>query len=349
MKRNEMDLCLIYWGRKGGGKRLFQETVIELNRDNQRTFYISARNEIVRELLIETPEIRVVDGVFSNRKKNLILEALDIVRKKNLLMEVCKTNNISNIVIVMSSPLDVFLRNKKRESVLIWRVLHDAQPHPGDLWPSRLFIKYFRKSSKIITLSQYVSNQIGNTQAIQTGLNRNVEPKVKRVQLPSNYVLIAGRTKRYKNLDEVLKVVPLFPDQNFVVVASTGKRTISPFPNLTFIDKWLEDAELEFVISKASALIAAYSESSQSGIVEQAVYWKVPVLCSDRGGMREQLLGNSDGIVLKEIDVDSIKQGLRELLQIKRSEKSNYKQKNLSQSLMNTVEFTKGDIESELP
>jgi glycosyltransferase involved in cell wall biosynthesis len=249
----------------------------------------------------------------------------------------------------MPSPLDVLLRNTKNSKVVVWRVLHDAQPHPGDFWPNKLFIRYFLRSSNIITLSDYVSRRIGNIQVFQTNLYRNVKPKFKAFTLPDDYVLIAGRAKKYKNIDEIIRVTSSFPDQTFVIMVSSRKTRIESRSNVVVIERWLEDAELEFAIAKAKAVIAAHTEASQSGIIEQAVYWNVPVLVSNRGGLAEQIANGVDGIVIEDTDSLSIADGLKKLLFMQRKMKEDVKKLNLAQSIIQRSEFSRSNVNSHLP
>jgi glycosyltransferase involved in cell wall biosynthesis len=349
MHNVDLDLCLLYWGRSGGGKRLFLETVTELSLYNNLQLHVSASEEVISELGIENARVSIVDGVFGKKRQHILLEVFGILQKKRALLNYCSNFKVSNVMIVMSSPLDVLLKNKKSSNVVFWRVLHDAQPHPGDFWPNKYFIRYYLRTSKIVTLSKYVSKMIANIQVFQTELNRNIEPKSKAFSLPDDYILIAGRAKEYKNTQEVFKALSLFPKQIFVVT-NLGKRvTFDASPNVVIIEKSLDDAEFEYAISNSRGVVAAYSEASQSGIVEQAVYWGVPVLISNRGGLIEQVKDNNEGVVIDGIDALSIAEGLEKLLLMEKHSGNKTIKLNLAQSIIRRAEFSRCKIDTNLP
>jgi len=220
-------------------------------------------------------------------------------------------------------------------------VLHDHKRHPGDLWPNKIFIKYYLKSSRIITLSKYVSSKIKNVQVIETKLGRNLAPKIKEMELPQEFLFVGGRFKKYKNLSEVLKMIEYRQDLRFVFLGS-GKYKKFNFPaNVTRIDRWLLDEELEYVISKSIGVIAVYSEASQSGIIEQAVYWGRPILSSNKGGLSEQYEIGVEGIVINNLDMMSISNGVDKLLALTpKLTKKVLKTQNISYAIMNSKEFS---------
>jgi glycosyltransferase involved in cell wall biosynthesis len=54
-------------------------------------------------------------------------------------------------------------------------------------------------------------------------------------------------------------------------------------------------------------VICLYKEASQSGIVEQAKYWGVPIIVSNVGGLPEQIRGRENCFVSHSGTVDELK------------------------------------------
>ena len=70
----------------------------------------------------------------------------------------------------MPSPWDLFLGKRlMNRGIRVVRIIHDATPHPGEVFPPKFWIKWLiRDCSNLITLSQYVSDQLNLNYGIST-------------------------------------------------------------------------------------------------------------------------------------------------------------------------------------
>jgi glycosyltransferase involved in cell wall biosynthesis len=235
---------------------------------------------------------------------------------KNI-MYLCKMQNLNSVVVVMSYPGDDSLQKLSKSGVTITRVLHDLRRHPGDFWPTKRAIKGMLEADKLIALSDFVFKQIEHKHKYLSSLSRRLDSVTtsKVFPIPQNYILIVGRFKKYKNIKKVQKALINFPNVTFLC-AGVGSKVFLNHSNTFVINRWLSDGELEFLIMQSRGLIAVYSEASQSGIVDQALYWRKPVLVSDKGALPEQVTGSNAGIVCNPESITEIVEGISKLLEI---------------------------------
>jgi hypothetical protein len=140
----------MYWGRRGGGESLFSQ-VLEMCESTNFSVLQSKRPTYVKQ-----------DGSSSSIS---FLHFTKWILARRQLLDVTETARVRTVLIVMSSPWDLFLGKRLiNRGVEVVRIIHDATPHPGEKFPPRFWIKWLiRDSSRVITLSQYVSDQIDIT------------------------------------------------------------------------------------------------------------------------------------------------------------------------------------------
>jgi glycosyltransferase involved in cell wall biosynthesis len=228
---------------------------------------------------------------------------------------------VNSIVIVMSHPGDLILNQLKESQIRVIRIIHDIRKHPGDFWPSKLELRYLLKVDEIIVLSRYVFETVNHERKVLSTLSRRkyVGSLSDIPGMPPSYILITGRFKKYKNLAMLEKVIINFPNVNFVC-AGQGSTRFKDFKNVTVLARWLSDSEMESLIKNAAGLVAIYSEASQSGVVDQAIFWRVPVLVSNVGALVEQARCQNTNLVCDHISLSSIVNGIENLLTQNRDE-----------------------------
>jgi glycosyltransferase involved in cell wall biosynthesis len=92
--------------------------------------------------------------------------------------------------------------------------------------------------------------------------------------------------------------------------------------NVHQIDKWLTEAEIWGLIENSKGLILLYEEATQSGVAAIAINLGIPVLSTNVGGLKEQLEGVPNAIVV-ENNISDIKQGILEFGKDRRMIKNN--------------------------
>ena len=120
----------------------------------------------------------------------------------------------STLIQIMPSPMDYWLDIWCRVyKVQIFRAIHDFQPHPGEIWPTKKAIKRrIRQATAIFVFSSYVLEnlqQVSDKSIYKCSLPEKIELKGKVsnrlreeiLNLEHPLVLFIGRIKKYKGLD----------------------------------------------------------------------------------------------------------------------------------------------------
>ena len=284
---------LLYWGDKGGGLRLLSETIQEIVNAGYSTVKVSVKSKtykfLISQINLPKGQKTKIINTFSPSVFERIFLFLNLPFSKKKLSK--KLKQAESIVVVMSSPGDLQIDSLRTYGVKVTRVIHDINKHPGDLWPTNKTIKKMISSQRIITLSNFVFKNIQHPDKFESSLaRRNVVAEIDLNLFDSSesYFVSIGRFKKYKNLDMLREIAVASPGKNFIF-AGVGSSAFRKVPNIKVIDRWLSDAELEALIKNSTALLALYLEASQSGIVEQALYWRIPCIVSNRGALYEQV------------------------------------------------------------
>jgi glycosyltransferase involved in cell wall biosynthesis len=291
----------IYWGRRGGGLALFNQFVEDC-KDEKISIIESLR-----------PIVTLKDG---SSAPISILRVFTWINARKAVLSTVLDQNVRTVVFVMASPWDVFLGKKLMASgISVVRIIHDGLPHPGEYFPSKFWIRWLtRDCSRIITLSQYVANQL----VVNFGVNPNSikvcnfpVPRVKILEFSKarqiKKVLLIGRGKKYQGqslLEEAWALIDI-PDA-ILVIAGEGFNVNDEHPSIEYRNYWMTDQELADEIATSDLVVFPYLEASQSGTIPLCRYLGVPVIVTPVGGLPEQVEHGVDGFVLTETSAAEI-------------------------------------------
>lgn len=309
------EMTLIYWGKRGGGAKLFVDTAVQLlELEAFERINFSARSNILSQ---------ITAGRALNKYRNFefrpafpsFFALLPGVSKYyvNALLRKIPESKESIYLIVMSSPWDAAM--KLDLGINLYRVVHDANPHPGDYWPTKQTILRFTLTSKVITLSEFVSKNL-NGRSINSSLTGPVY-KSNLSKASSDYLLLIGRLKQYKNLEETISLLKEVSTLR-IVVAGMGASKFHQL-GVETIDHWLSDDEFASLLRNAFATICTYGEASQSGIVEESIRWQTPVIINSVGGLSEQVRTHQDGYIIENFSASEFKRGIEEISKLDRT------------------------------
>jgi glycosyltransferase involved in cell wall biosynthesis len=86
---------------------------------------------------------------------------------------------------------------------------------------------------------------------------------------------------------------------------------LDQIPDLRWIDRFVEDEEVPELMAQSTALVMPYVDFfAQSGVLNSAIGFGVPVVVSDVGGMPETVRTFGIGLVVPPGDVDALKHAL---------------------------------------
>jgi glycosyltransferase involved in cell wall biosynthesis len=240
-----------------------------------------------------------------------------ITARRKLINEAVKAD-VKTVLIVMASPWDLFLgRRLINRGIEVVRIIHDASPHPGEAFPPKIWIKWLvRDSSRIITLSQYVSNQISLNYGTNPALLCTTAfpiPKVKRNLeiIQDNKILLIGRGKKYQGqelLEEAWKLVNI-PNAK-LIIAGEGFTKNETLSGVKYKSEWMTHQEVEDEIASSKLVVLPYLEASQSGTIPICNALGIPVVITPVGGLVEQINHGKNGIVAKDVTAKALAEAI---------------------------------------
>ena len=129
-----------------------------------------------------------------------------------------------------------------------------------------------------------------------------------------NY-LFFGRIAENKGLDILAEAYRKVYDEldNSVSLSVIGNGDFSLYEklyrhlsNVTIINRWIEDREVESIfLGHNLILICPYKEGSQSGVIQVARDYGIPMIVTNVGGLSEQVENEITGLVTN-VDADEI-------------------------------------------
>ena len=303
-----MKTRLIYLGSRGGGAEIFREL-----RFLSREQHSDEEFQFVRS---DSLELRGTDLPLS--KSDIVLPGMRTVVSKpwyfiKLVLRVLALstngNNEKN-VFLMPSPLDYFvfklLKVKKQECFLL---IHDAMPHPGEIWPRKSSIDWrLRQADGLIFLSNFVFQKAkerlvtSNYKIVShppfTSLTTYSEESTRKVTSSSNLpiMLFIGRIRKYKGIEILAEYKMQIQDKFQLVIAGEGTLP-EGLGGIKTINHWLTETEMRDLIFQADIVIFPYTEASQSGVIPSVMALGKRLIVSEVGGLTEQIKNYSKAIM----------------------------------------------------
>lgn len=185
-------------------------------------------------------------------------------------------------------------------------VVHEAEPHPGDRFPSQIMLQRLLARGAVATfaLSSFVAERLREQDGAGTRL-------LLRTSLPPFYqqttaapasrdgtlrLLSFGRLLSYKGLDLLTESLVLLGRRQDLAVRVVGLGPESAeldrlraLPGVTVENGWVPERDVGSVLGWADALILPYREASQSGVAAAAIAANRWIISTRVGGLPEQL------------------------------------------------------------
>lgn len=211
-------------------------------------------------------------------------------------------------------------------------VVHEADPHPGDRFPSQIMLQRLLAQGAVATfaLSSFVAERLREQDKAGTRL-------LLRTSLPPFYqhtttaapgprggtlrLLSFGRLLSYKGLDLLTESLVLLGARHDLVVRIVGLGPESAeldrlrnLPGVTVENGWVPERDVGSVLGWADALILPYREASQSGVAAAAIAANRWIISTRVGGLPEQLANYSRAIMCDPTATD-LANAIRTLLE----------------------------------
>jgi glycosyltransferase involved in cell wall biosynthesis len=211
-------------------------------------------------------------------------------------------------VCAMPGPLDLLmLMALRRAGVPAVVIVHDAEAHPGDVFPLLLTLQraLLRRADLVIALSNHVASALrgsGDLPSHVPLLTAALPPLTFRPATPPGLhpgprrILCFGRLRAYKGLDllaEALRLLAPRPDMEVRVVGrgpeSEALVALRALPGVSLENRWVPEGEIDALLDWADIVVLPYREASQSGIAPTALAAGRRVVATRVGGLSEQL------------------------------------------------------------
>ncbi|MDZ7268578.1 MAG: glycosyltransferase [candidate division KSB1 bacterium] len=144
-----------------------------------------------------------------------------------------------------------------------------------------------------------------------------------RLGLPATQpvILFFGFIRDYKGLDQLIRATALLPDDYCVVIAGEMYGAFDRYQRLIdasgaagkirLFVRYIADAEVPLFFSAANVCVLPYKSATQSGIVQIAFHFNLPVIVTDVGGLAEMVQDNETGLILRAHDPQALAQKIR--------------------------------------
>jgi len=327
-----LKILFCYWGKRGGGAKYSEELVKAFRALPGCDVFVSfsKRSEVfenIRRLGLEGCHLETFEGLVGFVIRTFlvpvhIFRLIRFARKRGIRLAYTTMGHIWTPLVVP------FLRLWGIRHVM---TIHDAKAHPGDpqlfVTANRLAARF---SDRIVVLSECVAEFLKTWQGIPEGhIIRSVHgllhyegldrsPKVFRGQ-PLRLVFF-GRIEAYKGLGILLSAFSTLRARHADLSLEVhGSGDLAPYagmirglPNLRIENRWICDKEIKGIFSKACINVAPYQEASQSGTIPIALSCGIPTVCTNVGGLSEQVKDEYTGLL---VDPKDAKTGLVKALE----------------------------------
>ncbi len=184
---------------------------------------------------------------------------------------------------------------------------------------SSIKLIFHSENVKSVFLKNYAKKAKELTAVIPFGLFETYEYTTTtsvKLNIPEKYFLYYGYIEQYKGLDlllEAIRQVNVVNSEIDFVIAGRDKGglvNIDGLSNVAFINRFLTEQEIVFMVKNAVAIIMPYKTASQSGIPNTAFCFDVPIIASDIAGLNHVVKHGKNGLLFKPGSVDELAQNI---------------------------------------
>lgn len=136
-------------------------------------------------------------------------------------------------------------------------------------------------------------------------------------------LLFFGRLTAYKGLDILVSAIQKLTAEGLrmkVTIAGEGEmpgdlRELVSRLGIEFLNRWVAEEELCRLLSRTDVVVLPYTRGSQSGPVAIATALGIPVIATDVGGLKEQVVDGVTGMIVKHGSPEALAEAVRKIIQ----------------------------------
>jgi glycosyltransferase involved in cell wall biosynthesis len=325
-----MRILVWYWGRRGGGAQfaLALSAALARRKDCAVALSISRQGELIedfRRLDLPMHEVSTYSSVAgflvgTGRVPLLSTQLVNFAREWRADIVVSAMTHLWTPIVAPALA---------RAGVAFVPVVHDAEPHQGDLsllWNMRLR-RELSAARAVVVLSQHVEQSLSSMASglpmvrLSLGAAIAPEPRLPRHEGQFRF-LFFGRLLPYKGLDLLRDAFRLLaqrrPEARLIVSGEGDIDLVAPglrsMPGVTMSSGWVSEGQIGAVMAQADAVVLPYREASQSGVAPTAFAAGLPVIATRVGGLVQQLTPGVDSLLADAVSPRAVAKAMEEMM-----------------------------------
>jgi len=229
-------------------------------------------------------------------------------------------------------------------------IIDNAIPHEKHFYDAPLSRYFLNRCDGFVVMSDSVKKDLlslkPNAKFIQHahpfydhfGALENVSEARKKlgIEPQSKVLLFFGFIRAYKGLDILLEAFKNASSDYTLVIAGEPYEDFSKYQPLidelkkqgkkiVELVRYIEDHEVATIFSAADVCVLSYKSATQSGIASIAMHFEIPMIVTKVGGLPEEVENGKTGMVVDEVDGDSIWNAIEQYFS--KSLKENFQQR----------------------
>ena len=307
-----------------------------LSKSNEFEIYAVVVNSGKRSYRNYLKEVEHIEYIEYPRSKLLkLIYKIYPARIIDTIKRTAKTHKIDAIHLLTGDFSLFFYILCQRPKERLYYTVHDLNQHESDTmtFPGRLLHKYViwctRTYLKIIpnlttssqhqyeTLKKSYPNKhvvFNHFPSLVTQAIKNGRKQIEELKNTSDYILFFGTVDHYKGVDLLIEAYDqkVFHDKHKLVIAGKGRHYVTDNKNIIRLNRFIEDAEIRDLFTKAAIIVYPYRSATMSGVLSLAFYFRKKVVMSDVPFFKEY--ANRDSLFFRTGDVEDLADKLQQAL-----------------------------------
>jgi glycosyltransferase involved in cell wall biosynthesis len=326
---SRLPIALVYWGRLGAGAALMSQIGEAMRHDERFELFLSP--SLQSELPPQFPADRLLPVRTFSSPLSLLARSIVLPMVVNRLVHDLSARNVRAIVTIMPHVWGLALQRAAHcAGIRTLLIVHDADPHPGERRPlfDWLVRREIRAADRIVTFSGHVADRlIARGDAPESRIARLFHPIFRFGAKPTERtapfrLLFFGRILPYKGVAMLLDAFARLRTAGAAVslsVVGRGEIDAAPAlttqPGLTIRNGWVAPNAIGGILAGADAIALPYLEASQSGVVAAAYGAGLPVVATPVGGLAEQVVDGTTGVLARSTSAADFADAIRRLIE----------------------------------
>lgn len=215
-------------------------------------------------------------------------------------------------------------------------ILHNVIPHEKRFFDKPANNYFLKQNDGFVVLSDAVQRdllsiipdakflRIDHPVYSQFGEKQNPVDARKKLGLPDQgkFILFFGFIRGYKGLDLALEALAMLPEDYQLIVAGEVYGSFEKYDAIIknrnlkervhLLTRYISDDEVAVVFSASDVCLLPYKSATQSGITAISHHFDLPIIATDVGGLKENVIHNKSGLIVPKPEVDLIASAVKD-------------------------------------